>query len=425
MLFLASLLLCVSTCAPVSAASPASTMEAPFVEISFDAALAEAKRANKMVMIDFFTTWCGPCKRLDRITWKDPKVVEWLGQKCVALKVDAERNRDLAQRFKISAYPTLVFVNGEGKELDRLRGYRDGAKFLSEVGDLAQGKDSLARAKAALVGHEQDPTARGSYAGELARLSKYDEALAEYLWCWDEGAKVQPAYSGVRRSFLLADIAALGRSHPPVLEALRDRRDVAEGQLKAGSDSRDDAADFCALNRTLSENDRTVALYDELRKNGRVPDALRTTFAREVLEHFVKARRYTDVVDMLDDPFKYIEQQLAFARQVEELGKQSGKADEPADAIAKAAQRTNTIAKLVPVFETLVGVGRGEEGKRAADMLLEYSKSDATYAELVDSAARAGDVAIARSIAELGFAALPESSRGMLRKAYDKLPVAK
>ncbi len=416
MLFIASLVLCVPTCAPVSA------VETPFVELSFDAALAEAKRANKIVMIDFFTTWCGPCKKLDRITWKDPKVVAWLGQKCVALKVDAEKNRDLAQRFKISAYPTLVFVSSAGKELDRLRGFRDGTQFLSEVRELASGKDSLARAKAALVGHEQDPKARANFAGELARLSKYDEALAEYLWCWDEGAKCQPTYSGARRTLLLGDIAKLGRSHPAVLEALRDRRDVAEGQLIAGSDSRDDAADFCALNRTLSENDRTVELYDELRKNGPVPESIRTTFAREVLELFVKARRYADVVDMLDDPFKYIEQQLAFARQVEELGKQSGKSDEAVGAIAKAAQRTNTIGKLVPVFGALIGVGRGEEGKRAADMLLEYSKSDTTYAELVESAARAGDVALARTLAERGFSALPETSRVRLRTAYGKLP---
>jgi thioredoxin-like negative regulator of GroEL len=392
MLFLASLLLCAPTLAPAPSA------ETPFVEMSFDAALAEAKRTDKMVMIDFFTTWCGPCKRLDRTTWKDPKVVEWLGQRCIALKVDCDRNGDLKQRFRIVAYPTMVFVNGEGKELDRLRGFRDAAQFLSEVRDLMSGKDSLARAKDSLAGHEKDPMVRGSYARELAQLGKYDQALAEYMWCWDEGAKAQPAYSGVRRSFLLSDIAELGKLHAPVQDALRSRRDAAEGRLKAGSDSRDDAADVCALNRTLAENDRTVALYDELRKKGPVSAALRTTFAREVLELFAKERRYADVVDMLEDPVRYIEQQIGFARQIEDLGK--GTLDETAAATAKAAQRAATVGRMIPVFEALVGVKRAEDGKRAADLLLEFANTDVTYTALVDAAARAGDAAFARELAQ-------------------------
>jgi thiol:disulfide interchange protein len=65
--------------------------EAPFQDLTFEAALAAAKRDNKVVMIDFFTTWCVPCKKLDKTTWKDADVQKWLGEKTVALKMDAEK----------------------------------------------------------------------------------------------------------------------------------------------------------------------------------------------------------------------------------------------------------------------------------------------------------------------------------------------
>lgn len=418
MMLFAALLLSVPTCARVTA-------EGPFAEMSFDAALMAAKSADKIVMIDFFTTWCVPCKQLDRVTWKDPKVVEWLGQKCVALKVDAEKDVDLAKRFKISAYPTIVFVKADGKEIDRLIGYRDGAKFLSEATDALAGKDALTRAKEKLAGHEQEPLARTNYARELARMSKNDEALREYLWCWDEGVKAQPAYSGVRRSFLLSDIGRLGKVHPPALLALRDRRDAAEARLNAGSDARDDVADVCALNKELGEGERTVNLYDALRKDRRLAAPLRSTFASEISEPLAKARRYADVLDLFDDPIQYVERQLQTAQMIDPAKQEAATTDDWTAKMQKRAHQSFFVGKTSPVFEALVGVQRGEEANRVAEMLIQFAGTDDTYALLVDSAARAGNVELAKSIADRGFAAVPEAATGLLRTARDKLPDGK
>src|SRR5580765_4969291 len=88
-------------------------IEGPFQELGFDQALAAAKKDGKVVMIDFFTTWCGPCKRLDKVTWADADVQKWLGEKTVALKIDAEKEAKLADRFDVHAYPTIVFVKAD------------------------------------------------------------------------------------------------------------------------------------------------------------------------------------------------------------------------------------------------------------------------------------------------------------------------
>jgi len=60
------------------------------------------------VLVDFYTVWCGPCKKLDQTTWKDQQVRDWLSSEAVCLKVDAEKDVPLAEKYRINVYPTVV-----------------------------------------------------------------------------------------------------------------------------------------------------------------------------------------------------------------------------------------------------------------------------------------------------------------------------
>ena len=224
---------------------PQPTAEAPFSDLKFDQALAAAKKDGKVVMIDFFTTWCVPCKQLDKTTWPDPEVQKWVGEKTVALKMDAEKEVELAKKYNITGYPTILFLKPDGQELGRITAYRKPAEFLSEANDTLAGKDSVARAKEKLAGHENDPSMRQQHAQALAETGKYEEALAEYLWCFDHGNEAtNGAYTGVRLSFLLGAIARLGKQYPPAIQALEARRDKAEAALLSGKGTRDDASEL-------------------------------------------------------------------------------------------------------------------------------------------------------------------------------------
>src|SRR5215470_130760 len=181
-------------------------MEATFQDISFDAALAAAKQSGKVVMIDFFTTWCGPCKMLDETTWKDGKVVAWLREKTIALRIDAEKEVELSSKYHVDAYPTILFIKPDGTEIDRLVGYRNSDALLSEAEAALSGKDSVARAKEKIPEDKKnDPMLRMPYADALAQKGKYEEALVEYLWCFDHGLEYNQSFVGVRGSFLLSN----------------------------------------------------------------------------------------------------------------------------------------------------------------------------------------------------------------------------
>lgn len=105
-----------------AAEEPPPPTDGPFHELPFDEALSWAEKAERPVIVDFFTTWCGPCKVLDRTTWKDPDVVRWLTEHTIALKLDAERETELAERYGIRAYPTVLVLDADGTERRRLLG---------------------------------------------------------------------------------------------------------------------------------------------------------------------------------------------------------------------------------------------------------------------------------------------------------------
>ncbi len=99
---------------------------------SWSAALKEAKRTGKPIFVDFYATWCGPCKMLDEHVYTNRKVID-ASRKWVMLKVDAERNTQLAQANKITAFPTLIFYTPQGKAVVRKMGFEITASTQDEV----------------------------------------------------------------------------------------------------------------------------------------------------------------------------------------------------------------------------------------------------------------------------------------------------
>lgn len=75
----------------------------PITTAKFDKIIAE----NKLSMVDFYTTWCGPCKRMAPSVLK---IKSEMASTVNVMQIDAEAQADLAARYKIEAYPTLVFL---------------------------------------------------------------------------------------------------------------------------------------------------------------------------------------------------------------------------------------------------------------------------------------------------------------------------
>jgi thiol:disulfide interchange protein len=100
---------------------------------SLPAAMTEARKANGLIMIDFYTDWCGWCKKLDSTTFKNADVVQ-LSKQVIPVKVNADKAGAQAARFySVSSFPTILFVNRFGKVLNRVEGYLKAKEFAAET----------------------------------------------------------------------------------------------------------------------------------------------------------------------------------------------------------------------------------------------------------------------------------------------------
>ncbi len=88
----------------------------------FEQAEATARNEDKALFIDFETTWCGPCKVMDEWVYTADDVVD-AAMSVVSVKVDGDDHPELAERFEVVGYPTMILLSPEGVELGRLSGY--------------------------------------------------------------------------------------------------------------------------------------------------------------------------------------------------------------------------------------------------------------------------------------------------------------
>jgi thiol:disulfide interchange protein len=124
--------------AEVAAPPPAPSREGGSAWVDYATGLSRARSEGVPMLVDFYATWCGPCKMMERRTFKDPSVVRGLGR-VVTARVDSEeeesrhgyRGVDLAQEFAIEVYPTLVLVSPDGREIARHTGYTEPRALLS------------------------------------------------------------------------------------------------------------------------------------------------------------------------------------------------------------------------------------------------------------------------------------------------------
>lgn len=102
-----------------------------FKNIPFEDALALAKTNDKLIFIDFHTEWCGPCKKLAKGPFKEQKNGEFYNKNFINLKLDAEKEgKDAAQRYQVNAFPTLMFVNGDGEIVHKGVGVENGYDMI-------------------------------------------------------------------------------------------------------------------------------------------------------------------------------------------------------------------------------------------------------------------------------------------------------
>ena len=109
-----------------------------FHKTSLEEAITAAKKGNKLIFIDAYTTWCAPCKQMDHNTFPNPELGAFFNENFVSVKMDMEKGEgpSFAEQYNVFVYPTLLFLDEEGQIVHRNAGFH-GPMELIDLGRTA------------------------------------------------------------------------------------------------------------------------------------------------------------------------------------------------------------------------------------------------------------------------------------------------
>ena len=133
-------------------------------------ALSAARKADKLIFVDAYTSWCGPCKMMSREIFPLPDVGAFYNANFINVKMDMEKGDGprLSGKYQVRAYPTFLFIDSDGMLVHRAAGYRDAENFI----ELAHAALDPARRLSALQQRFE--------AGERNPAFLYNYAFAAY-----------------------------------------------------------------------------------------------------------------------------------------------------------------------------------------------------------------------------------------------------
>lgn len=144
-----------------------------FENSDFKSSLAKAKKENKLIFLDAYTSWCGPCKLMAKNIFTQKSVGDTYNAHFVNAKIDMEKGEgiELAKKFKVNAYPTYLFINGDGEVVHRTLGYVEEKDFLQFAKDAEDPARRIGALKKQFEAGEKNP----EFLKNLANLTIYTE----------------------------------------------------------------------------------------------------------------------------------------------------------------------------------------------------------------------------------------------------------
>ena len=113
--------------------------------------MKQASTTGRPVIVDVYTNWCGWCRRMDKDVYQQAEIADYLKRKFVTIKLNAEAqdgarwqgrdytSQDLSQQFRVSGYPTTIFLRSTGEHMANVPGYVPADRFLLLLRYVAEG----------------------------------------------------------------------------------------------------------------------------------------------------------------------------------------------------------------------------------------------------------------------------------------------
>lgn len=115
---------------------------------NFGDALKKSAREGRPVLVDVWAVWCAPCKLMDETTYRDPSV-KAESESFVLTKVDADVQAPIIERYRVEAFPTVLFLDEKGNEIARFTGFSKASDLAPRMKAVREGFERYRKAREA------------------------------------------------------------------------------------------------------------------------------------------------------------------------------------------------------------------------------------------------------------------------------------
>ncbi|MBC9933152.1 thioredoxin family protein [Chitinophaga qingshengii] len=144
-----------------------------FFKGSWKELLDKARRQNRMIFVDVYTEWCGPCKYMDKFIFTDTAVAGKYNPLFITYRLDAEKGEGpaISRKYNVGAYPTFLFLNSNGYLVHKVVGEKEKEPFTALADAAVQAgadKNNLGNLEQTFREGNRDPQFLRAYLGRLA-----------------------------------------------------------------------------------------------------------------------------------------------------------------------------------------------------------------------------------------------------------------
>ena len=318
---------------------------------------------EKIILVDFETESCVWCDRLDADTFTDKRIIDFAKQNLISKKIDAEKGDgpEHKKKYRVRAFPTILFLDGQGVEIDRIVGYRPPEEFLNELNRIKNGENTISEILARYKQNKHHYPTQIDLAEKYVTLNLPDSArnVLDVIY-YKQKKKSQLDFSvAFRISKLYYSIGSLDNSI-----------DLLDQIVDSGVDSSDSGYFYGLLYKAKRDNDTDKLLqYSYLTENiDRKKQAywqIIRILRKKKKEPDLEANIYQKAVELYGSEYKYMPSLLnSFAWRMTQLEK---KLDVALEKIDLALEYGEDIKILDTKAEVLWKLKRIDEAVRVIE----------------------------------------------------------